>query len=114
MNWYDRKIRSLDDLFKAALKRQQMSNPADGALGEDANHLALFQFGARIAQGMDDVAPVGGRDGNGLHQTEEPIEPSDVVILAVQHEAYEPWDGSTDKECIDEGNVVGNTQRRAL
>src|SRR4030095_16491605 len=55
MNGNDRKICPLDDLFETALERQQMPNTADAAFGEDANHLALFQFLARTPQRMDDV-----------------------------------------------------------
>src|SRR6266536_5197251 len=54
MNGNDWKICPLDDLFEAALERQQMPNAADGAFGEDANHLALLQFLSSTPHRMDD------------------------------------------------------------
>ena len=90
MNGNDRKICPLDDLFEAALKGQQMPDAADAAFGEDANHLALFQFLARTLQRMDNVAPVARRDGDGLHEAEKPIEPSYVVVFTMQHKPNEP------------------------
>src|SRR5512132_3910902 len=55
MNGNDRKVCSLDDLFKAAFERQHVPEAIEGAFGEDANHLALFQFLSSAPQGMDNV-----------------------------------------------------------
>ena len=41
-----------DDLFQAALERQQVAGAADGAFGEDADHVAGRQF-LRAAWRMD-------------------------------------------------------------
>ena len=110
MNGNDRKICPLDDLFEAALEGQQMPNAADGAFGEDANHLALLQFFSSIPQRTDDIARVGGCDRNGLHEAEKPVEPSDIVVFTVQHKPNEPRHRSADKKCIDEGNVIRDQQ----
>ena len=109
MNGNDRKICPLDDLFEATLKGQQMPDAAD-TFGEDANHLALFQFLARALQRMDNVTPIAWRDGDGLHEAEKPVEPSDVVVFTVQHKPNEPGYRSADQKRIDEGNVIRDQQ----
>src|SRR4030095_4870600 len=71
MNGNDRKICPPNNLFETALKGQQMPDAADAAFGEDANHLTVFQFLARTLQRMDNVAPVAGGYGDGLHEAEK-------------------------------------------
>ena len=43
----DGHVEALDDLLEAALERQQVAGAADGAFGEDADHVAGAEFAAR-------------------------------------------------------------------
>ncbi len=54
MHGDDGHVQAFDDLLHAALEGQHVAGAADGALGEDADHVAGGQFAAR---GADGVAP---------------------------------------------------------
>ena len=108
-----RHIQSLDDLFQAALKRQQVAGPADRTFGEDADHVALSQFLARIPNGSCDFAHGPAADRHGFGQTKEPVERLHFVIRAPHHEADEALDRRANQEPVDVRHMVGNQQRRA-
>ena len=104
----------VDDFFEAAFERQQAAGAADRALGEDANHVAFVEFVARALERPDDLAAVGRRYRDRAHQAKKPIERFEIVIFAVQHETDKARQRRADQDRIDEGDVIGHQERRAL
>ncbi len=68
-NRNDRYRRSLDDLFEAAMKREQKAGARDAPLGENANDVALCQRFAGSSQRLHDgPRPGSAVDGNDVAQ----------------------------------------------
>ena len=65
MHWDHGHVQPPDHGFQPALERKQVSGPADGTFGENAEHLAARQFGAGPLDGLPGAVRLG-PDGDGL------------------------------------------------
>ena len=110
----DRHVEPVDDPLEAALERQQVARPADRALGEDADDVALSELVTGRGERRHDVPRSGGADRDRLHRAHQPVNRPQLVIRLVDHEPDEPLDASRRRAAPStKRQVIADEQRRA-
>ena len=89
--------------LEAALELGELAVLADGALGEDADHLALLQ---QPRQEGDGVAAAAAGDGHHLEEVQEPFEVPAGVDLPFHDEAHRPRAGHLHQGPVQPTDVV--------
>src|ERR1700691_2580280 len=106
-----RHVQTPHDGFQPALKRKQISRPADRTLRENADHMTAGQFGASTRDGLCGAVRLG-PDGDGLRQPETPLQELMVVIWLPHQESDQRAQARTDQESVQISQVIGNQQSR--
>ena len=110
----DRHLEPVDDLLEAALERQHVAGAADRALGEDADHVARLQFLARPLDRAERAARPAAAGRDRAHQGEQLAQHRHLEERRVDHEAHEALHAGADQQAVDEGEMVGDQQRRPV
>ncbi len=86
---YHRHVQSGEDALESTFKREQVTRPADGAFGENADDMPGLEFGASALDGRRNAGFVTGRDWDRMHPADHRVNYRQIEIRTVHHEAHE-------------------------